>query len=189
MTFTPLAIAGAWLYTPNVWPDERGTFHEVFKLSSISEQLGREFTVKQVNQSHSSKGVIRGIHWTDSEEGQAKYVSCPVGSLWDVVVDLRPASPTFGKWDAALLTADNRKSVLLSEGLGHGFLALAEGTVANYLCSSEFNPTADKSLNPLSPSLGINFKAIADSFGVVNFTLSTKDSEAEDFAKMALGSH
>lgn len=181
MTFTPMAIAGAWVHTPKVWPDERGTFHEVFKLSAISEQLGRDFTVKQVNQSLSSKGVIRGIHWTDSEEGQAKYVSCPAGSLWDVVVDLRTDSPTFGKWDAALLTAENRKSVLISEGLGHGFLALEDATVANYLCSSEFNSSADKTLNPLSPNLGIGFQVAAAPFKILEFTLSSKDSSAPNF--------
>jgi dTDP-4-dehydrorhamnose 3,5-epimerase len=181
VTFTPMAIAGAWVHTPKVWPDERGTFHEVFKLSAISEQLGRDFTVKQVNQSLSSKGVIRGIHWTDSEEGQAKYVSCPAGSLWDVVVDLRPESATFGKWDAVLLTAENKKSVLISEGLGHGFLALEDGTLANYLCSSEFDPAGDKTISPLSPTLSIDFQFIAASHGLDAFLLSSKDSEAEYF--------
>jgi dTDP-4-dehydrorhamnose 3,5-epimerase len=181
VTFTPMAIAGAWVHTPKVWPDERGTFHEVFKLSAISEQLGRNFTVKQVNQSLSSKGVIRGIHWTDSEEGQAKYVSCPAGSLWDVVVDLRPESATFGKWEAVLLTAENKKSVLISEGLGHGFLALEDGTIANYLCSSEFDPAGDKTLSPLSPKLSIDFQSIAANHGLDAFLLSPKDSEAEYF--------
>lgn len=181
MTFTQMAIAGAWVHTPQVWPDERGTFHEVFKLSAISEQLGRDFTVKQVNQSLSSKGVIRGIHWTDSEEGQAKYVSCPAGSLWDVVVDLRTESSTFGKWDAALLTAENRKSVLISEGLGHAFLALEDETVANYLCSSEFNPAGDKTISPLSPKLAIDFSSFASRYGIKDFLLSPKDSEAPLF--------
>jgi dTDP-4-dehydrorhamnose 3,5-epimerase len=178
-----MSIAGAWVYEPKVWPDQRGTFHEVFKLSLISEQLGRDFEVKQVNQSLSSKGVIRGIHWTDSEEGQAKYVSCPAGALWDVVVDLRPESPTFGSWDAALLTAENRKSVLISESLGHAFLALQDGTVANYLCSSEFKPEGDKTINPLSSNLKIEFEAIGRNFDIKNFILSSKDAEATIFTK------
>ena len=176
-----MAIAGAWVHTPKVWPDERGTFHEVFKLSAISEQLGRLFTVKQVNQSLSSKGVIRGIHWTDSDEGQAKYVSCPAGALWDVVVDLRPESSTYGKWDAVLLSAENRLSVLISEGLGHGFLSLEHGTIANYLCSSAFNPTADKTISPLSPRLAIDFNAASIGSGIQEFLLSPKDSEAPTF--------
>jgi dTDP-4-dehydrorhamnose 3,5-epimerase len=176
-----MSISGAWVYEPKVWPDERGSFHEVFKLSAISEQLGRDFEVKQVNQSLSRKGVIRGIHWTDSTEGQAKYVSCPAGALWDVVVDLRPKSLTFGKWDAALLTAENRKSVLISEGLGHAFLALQDGTVANYLCSSEFNPAADKTISPLSPKLEIDFESIAQAQDIAGFILSPKDADAQVF--------
>ncbi len=181
MTFTPLKIAGVWLHTPKVWPDDRGTFHEVFKLSLISEQLGREFQVKQVNQSTSSAGVIRGIHWTDSPEGQAKYVSCPKGSLWDVVVDLRPDSETYGQWDSRILSEENGQSLLISEGIGHAFLALEDGTVANYLCNSEFNPAADKTINPLDERLAIGFLEKANSFEIQNLKLSTKDSQGAAF--------
>ena len=181
MTFTPLKIEGVWLHTPKVWPDGRGTFHEVFKLSLISEQLGREFHVKQVNQSSSAAGVIRGIHWTDSLEGQAKYVSCPKGALWDVVVDLRLGSSTYGQWDARTLSADNGQSLLISEGIGHAFLSLEDGTVANYLCSSEFNPSADKTVNPLDPSLKIGFSKLAEEFGIQDLRMSPKDAEGAAF--------
>jgi dTDP-4-dehydrorhamnose 3,5-epimerase len=167
MTFTPLKIEGVWLHTPMVWPDERGAFHEVFKLSNISEQLGREFEVKQVNQSQSLAGVIRGIHWTESSEGQAKYVSCPKGALWDVVVDLRPDSPTYGHWEARTLSEENGHSLLISEGIGHAFLSLEDGTVANYLCTTEFNPAADKTISPLDPVLSISFLKKAKEFGFI----------------------
>ncbi len=181
MTFTPLKIEGVWLHTPKVWPDDRGTFHEVFKLSLITEQLGRDFQVKQVNQSTSAAGVIRGIHWTDSPEGQAKYVSCPKGALWDVVVDLRPTSTTYGQWDAQLLSEANGHSLLISEGIGHAFLALENGTVANYLCTSEFNPAADKTINPLDPKLSIGFLEKAKDFGIKDLVLSPKDSDGSEF--------
>ena len=181
MSFTPMSIAGAWVYDPKVWTDERGTFHEVFKLSAISEQLGRGFEVKQVNQSLSRKGVIRGIHWTNSVYGQAKYVSCIQGSIWDVVVDLRPESPTFGNWDAIVLSYENRRSILISEGIGHGFLSLSEGAVANYLCSSEFNPADDRTINPLSKKLGISFEEIASAHEIESFLLSDKDKNGETF--------
>jgi dTDP-4-dehydrorhamnose 3,5-epimerase len=181
MTFTPLKIDGVWLHTPKVWPDDRGTFHEVFKLSIISQQLGRDFQVKQVNQSTSAVGVIRGIHWTDSSEGQAKYVSCPKGSLWDVVVDLRPNSETYGQWDARTLSAENGQSLLISEGIGHAFLALEDGTVANYLCSSEFNPEADKTVNPLDSWLAIGFLEKANEYGIQGLILSPKDTEGAAF--------
>lgn len=181
MTFTPLRIEGVWLHTPIVWPDDRGTFHEVFKLSLISEQLGREFQVKQVNQSTSAAGVIRGIHWTDSPEGQAKYVSCPKGSLWDVVVDLRPDSETYGQWDARTLSVENGQSLLISEGIGHAFLALQKGTIANYLCTSEFNPAADKTINPLDSILDISFLKTAEEFGIKDLIMSSKDSGGSAF--------
>lgn len=181
MSFTPLKIEGVWLHTPKVWPDDRGTFHEVFKLSLIYQQLGRDFRVKQVNQSTSASGVIRGIHWTDSPEGQAKYVSCPKGAIWDVVVDLRPDSETYGQWDARTLSAENGQSLLISEGIGHAFLALENGTVANYLCSSEFNPEADKTINPLDSLLAIDFSTKAHEFGIVDLKLSPKDSGGADF--------
>ncbi len=169
------------MHTPSVFPDERGSFHEVFKLSAIEDQLGRSFQVKQVNQSTSAKGVIRGIHFTDSDEGQAKYVSCVAGALWDVIVDVRKDSETYGQWDAVLLSSENRKSVLISEGLGHAFLSLEDGTVANYLCTSEFNPAADKTINPLSENLDIDFATIAEEHAVDGFVLSPKDSEAPNF--------
>jgi dTDP-4-dehydrorhamnose 3,5-epimerase len=181
MSFTPLSIEGVWLHTPEVWPDERGTFHEVFKLSQISEQLGRDFQVKQVNQSTSAAGVIRGIHWTDGPEGQAKYLSCPKGSLWDVVVDLRPSSRTYGQWDARMLSEANGQSLLISEGIGHAFLALEEGTVANYLCTSEFNPDADKTINPMDSNLSIGFLAKANEFGIHDLILSPKDASGSAF--------
>jgi dTDP-4-dehydrorhamnose 3,5-epimerase len=181
MSFTPLSIEGVWLHTPRVWPDERGTFHEVFKLSQISEQLGRDFQVKQVNQSTSAAGVIRGIHWTDSPEGQAKYVSCPKGALWDVVVDLRPNSSTYGEWDALVLSEENGQSLLLSEGIGHAFLALKNETVASYLCTSEFNPSADKTISPLDPTLKISFSQKAREFGIQDLIMSPKDTQGSAF--------
>lgn len=176
-----MSIDGAWIYTPTIRPDSRGTFHEVFKISLIERELGIPFPVLQVNQSLSKKGVVRGIHWTESPEGQAKYVSCVSGALWDVVIDLRPSSPTFGKWDAALLTSENRKSILISKGLGHAFLALENNTVANYLCTAEFDPTVDRSINPLSASLAIPFLSFANDNGIPTLVISERDSASQDF--------
>ena len=109
MSFTPLKIQGSWVYTPRKFEDDRGSFHEVFKLSLLSEILGRDFEVKQVNQSVSRAGTIRGIHWADVPPGQAKYVFCSRGSIWDVVVDIRVGSSTFGQFDGVELSATNGK--------------------------------------------------------------------------------
>jgi dTDP-4-dehydrorhamnose 3,5-epimerase len=177
MPFQEMKIKGAWIHRPLRHSDERGHFEELFKLSQIKSELGRTFIVRQVNQSVSKKGVIRGIHYTDDPEGQAKYVSCPKGAIWDVVVDLREDSPTYGQWDAVELSGDNGLSVFVSEGLGHAFLSLEDGSVANYLCSSEYNLKADRTINALSPGLAIQFNAS----GLSNFVLSPKDSTAANF--------
>jgi dTDP-4-dehydrorhamnose 3,5-epimerase len=175
MSFTPLKIKGSWLYTPKRFDDERGSFHEVFKLSTISEVIGRSFEVKQVNQSLSKAGVIRGIHWADVPPGQAKYISCPRGALWDVVVDIRLGSPTIGQWDAVELSEANGQSILIEEGLGHAFLSLSDDTVANYLCTEPFNPNAEHGINPLDKTLSIPFHTI---WSGGEFKISTKDLEA-----------
>jgi dTDP-4-dehydrorhamnose 3,5-epimerase len=181
MNFTPLSIDGVWVHEPEILPDERGSFHEVFKLSLIKSQIGRDFEVRQVNQSVSGKGVLRGIHWTDNFSGQAKYISCAKGSLWDVVVDLRPDSKTFGQWDSFYLSEADCRSILISEGIGHAFLALEEGTVANYLCTAEFDPLSDKTINPLDTKLDIPFEAKALEFGISKLVLSAKDKAGTAF--------
>jgi dTDP-4-dehydrorhamnose 3,5-epimerase len=175
MSFTPLKIQGSWVFEPRKFDDDRGSFHEVFKLSQISEVLGRAFEVKQVNHSISKAGVIRGIHWADFPPGQAKYVSCFRGSIWDVVVDIRVGSPTFGQWDAAELSAENGKCVLIEEGLGHVFLALEDDSVVSYLCSEPFNPSAEQGINPLDQDVAIPFSSKSIS---ASFEISPKDSEA-----------
>jgi dTDP-4-dehydrorhamnose 3,5-epimerase len=176
MQFTPMAVRGAWVHTPARHEDNRGHFEEQFKLSAIEAQLGRTFTVKQVNHSVSAKGVIRGIHFTDSPEGQAKYVSCPQGAIWDVVVDLRPESETYGNWDAVVISAENGKSVLISEGLGHAFLSLENNSTAQYLCTSEYSNRHEKTFSPFSPFFSINFEHVARSVDLEPaFNLSNRD--------------
>jgi dTDP-4-dehydrorhamnose 3,5-epimerase len=180
MSFTPLVIEGSWVFTPKQLPDDRGSFHEVFKLPQITEALGFGFEVKQVNQSRSAAGVIRGIHWADVPPGQAKYIFCPKGAIWDVVVDIRVGSPTFGKFDAVELNAANGKSVLIKEGLGHVFLSLEDDTVVNYLCSEPFNPASEHGLNPLDTDIAIPFTSILPG---ASFAISPKDEAATSFSQ------
>jgi dTDP-4-dehydrorhamnose 3,5-epimerase len=181
MLFTAASLEGVFVYSPQRHSDNRGHFEERFKLSEFSSQVGVEFKVRQVNQSSSSKGVLRGIHYTEGSPGQAKYVSCPRGSIWDVVVDLRRNSPSYGKWFAKLLSADNGKSIFIPEGMGHAFVALENDSVVNYLCSTEFDPTLDRALNPFSPKLGIPFEELLSTHGIQKLILSEKDSSAPDF--------
>jgi dTDP-4-dehydrorhamnose 3,5-epimerase len=181
MPFQEMKIKGAWIHTPIRHNDERGYFEEQFKLSQIEAELGRTFTVKQVNQSVSNKGVIRGIHYTESPEGQAKYVSCPQGAIWDVVVDLRKDSSTYGEWDAVELSAENGLSVFISEGFGHAFMSLINGSVANYLCSEAYDLSTERTVNFFSSSLSVSFADIAKKFQITSFTQSHKDEQSEEF--------
>jgi dTDP-4-dehydrorhamnose 3,5-epimerase len=183
MPFQPLSIEGAWVFAPQIHEDSRGSFLESFRLDEIKSKLGRDFAVKQVNQSTSAKGVIRGIHSSKTPPGQAKYITCPAGAIWDVVVDLRPASQTFGEWEAIELSASNAKAVLISEGLGHGFLSLEDGSVASYLCNEVYEPNLEFGINPLDKDLAIDFQSRLEAIGIPDGILSKKDSDAPSFAQ------
>ena len=102
--------------------------------------------------------------------------SSPKGAIWDVVVDLRKGSPTFGEWDAVEISAENGVSVFIAEGLGHSFLSLAEESVATYLCSAEHNSGNDKGFHPLSPRLGIKFDTISSEHNIGGYIVSFRDS-------------
>ena len=131
-----LGIEGAWVYTPTVHGDDRGSFAEQFRGAEFAADLGYRLDIAQVNCSVSQRGVIRGIHYADVPPGQAKYVSCLAGAGLDVIVDIRVGSPTFGEWEAVRLDATSRRSVFISEGLGHAFMALTDDATLLYLCST-----------------------------------------------------
>ena len=153
----PLGVEGAWVYTPLVHGDDRGSFFEAFRGAEFAADLGYRLDIAQVNCSVSRRGVIRGIHYSDVPPGQAKYVSCVSGAIVDVVVDLRAGSPGFGKWEAVRLDDQSRRSVFLTEGLGHGFMAVSEQATVLYLCSTPYVPGREHGVDPLVPALGIGW--------------------------------
>jgi dTDP-4-dehydrorhamnose 3,5-epimerase len=152
-----LKIAGTWLYTPQVWRDQRGHFFEMFHGQEFASDLGYRFDVAQVNCSVSRRGVIRGIHFADVPPGQAKYVCCTSGSIIDVVVDLRVGSPTFKSWESVELDAASGSALFIAEGLGHAFAALSAEATVVYLCSSPYNPGREHGIQPLDPDIGITW--------------------------------
>jgi len=151
----PLGIEGAWVHTPQVHSDDRGSFAEAFRGAEFAADLGYRLDVAQVNCSVSRRGVIRGIHYADVPPGQAKYVTCVAGAILDVVVDLRTGSPSFGKWESVLLDAGTRRAVFLAEGLGHAFMALTDDATALYLCSTPYAPGREHGVDPRDPTIGI----------------------------------
>ena len=157
MKLTPLEIEGVWLGESPVWSDDRGFFREWFKSEEIKNATGRDFGIEQANISLSSAGTLRGIHYSIAPRGQAKWITCVSGSIKDVIVDIRPDSPTFGKWVEVELNGTSGKAVFVSERLGHGFLVLQDNTSVVYLVSTPFSPTYEFEINPFDESIGINW--------------------------------
>lgn len=178
MEIRELAVPGAWEFTPRQFGDARGVFLEWFKEPGFIEIAGHSLQLAQANLSVSAAGVLRGIHLADVPPGQAKYVTCPKGAVVDVIVDLRVGSPTFGTWDAVLLDDVDRRAVYLSEGLGHGFCSLEDGSTVVYLCSEPYAPEREHEVHPLDPAIGIEWPTVARDGSPLTYELSAKDTAA-----------
>ena len=173
MEFEKIGIEGAWLAKSPILKDERGDFREWFKSEEILSKTGFNFEVAQSNVSTSAKGVVRGIHYSIAPEGQAKWITCVSGSIQDVIVDIRPDSTTFGQWVDVELKSESGKAIFISEGLGHGFLALEDSTAVAYLVSTPFSPTHEFEINPLDQKIGIDWR-----MQLSDFKISNKDVKA-----------
>lgn len=157
MELMPLGIEGVWLAGSPVWSDDRGFFREWFKSADVKNATGRDFGIEQANISLSSRGTLRGIHYSIARRGQAKWITCISGSIKDVIVDIRPESKSFGRWIEVELSGDSGNAVFISEGLGHAFVALEDNTTVAYLVSTPFSPTDEFEINPLDEKIGINW--------------------------------
>jgi dTDP-4-dehydrorhamnose 3,5-epimerase len=180
-----LGIDGAFVMTPQVHGDSRGAFLEWFRADCFRKITGHDLTLAQANCSVSAAGTIRGIHFADVPPGQAKYVTCPSGALLDVVVDIRVGSPTYGRWEAVLLDDQNRRALYMAEGLGHAFMALADGTVSQYLCSTPYAPEREHGVHPLDPRIGIEWPTTDRHGQPVDRLLSERDQQMPLLAEAA----
>ncbi len=140
--------------------DSRGHFFEWLTDKGFRSFAGHRLDVRQANCSVSSAGVLRGLHFAEVPPSQAKYVTCVRGSVFDVVVDIRVGSPTFGQWDSVLLDDTDHRTIYLSEGLGHGFLALQDNSTVMYLCSAEYNPQREHTICATDPALAIDWPLV-----------------------------
>lgn len=181
--YRELAVAGAWEITPRQFGDPRGVFLEWFKEAPFHDAAGHRLDVAQANLSVSAAGVLRGVHFADVPPGQAKYVTCAKGAVLDVVVDIRVGSPTFGQWDSVLLDDVDRRAIYLSEGLGHAFMSLEDGSTVLYLCSTGYNPTGEHGIHPLDPEVGIAWPTTARDGSALTPQLSDKDAAAPTLAE------
>ena len=176
MNLTPLGIEGAWLAESPVWSDQRGNFQEWFKHEEIFSNTGMDFSVKQANFSVNKKGVIRGIHYSLNPDGQSKWITCVAGSIVDVIVDIRPNSPTFKKIEYVTLTGQENRSVLVGKGLGHGFVSLEDETLVAYMLNAPYAPEIEFAIHPFDKTLQINW-----GINELIATLSTQDQNAATF--------
>jgi dTDP-4-dehydrorhamnose 3,5-epimerase len=177
MKVRELDIPGAWEITPQVHSDSRGMFFEWLTDHEFTGFAGHGLDVRQANCSVSSAGVLRGLHFAQVPPSQAKYVTCLSGSVFDVVVDIRVGSPTFGRWDSVLLDNRDRRTVYLSEGLAHGFLSLEDNSTVMYLCSAEYSPQREHTIAPTDPTLAIDWPSVHE------LVLSDRDAAAPTLAE------
>lgn len=183
MQIEQLSVEGAWTFTPRQFRDDRGVFLAWFGEEAFSSATGHDLRLAQANCSVSAAGVVRGVHYADVPPGQAKYVTCMVGAVMDVVVDLRVGSPTFGQHDSVLLDDVERRGIYLSEGLGHAFMALRDGSTVVYACSEPYAPQREHGVYPLDPELGITWPTAAPDGSPLTPSLSPKDAEAPTLAQ------
>jgi dTDP-4-dehydrorhamnose 3,5-epimerase len=155
MNITKLDIGGAYYIEAKRHADERGWFQEWFKKSELQKHIDFDFSPAQANISRSSKGVVRGIHYSIAPEGQAKLVTVINGAIDDYVIDINPNSQNFGKWTRVHLTAQDGNAILLPPHAGHAFQALTDNAIVCYLVTAEFNQSVEYAICPTCPDVGI----------------------------------
>lgn len=155
MKVRELSVSGALEFTPDVFPDERGLFLSPFQGPAFTEATGGTFPLAQSNHSRSRRGVVRGVHFTTTPPGCAKYVYCPRGAALDIVVDIRVGSPTFGQWDTVLMDQNDFRALYFPVGLGHAFVALEDDTVMSYMITSSYVPEYELAISVTDPALNL----------------------------------
>ena len=154
--FKRLEIPDVIIITPKAFSDERGFFMESYKESEFKEN-GINFEFKQDNHSKSSKKVLRGLHYQLEPYAQGKLVRVITGKIFDVAVDIRRGSPTFGKWVSAELSEDNKKMLWIPPGFAHGFLSLEDNTNVLYKSTNEYNKESERGISWNDPEIGIKW--------------------------------
>ncbi|EEQ8254399.1 dTDP-4-dehydrorhamnose 3,5-epimerase [Escherichia coli] len=150
-------IPDVLIFEPKVFGDERGFFFESFNQKVFEEAVGRKVEFVQDNHSKSSKGVLRGLHYQLEPYAQGKLVRCVVGEVFDVAVDIRKSSPTFGKWVGVNLSAENKRQLWIPEGFAHGFITLSNIAEFIYKTTQFYNPSFERVIAWDDPVLNINW--------------------------------
>jgi len=164
MTATETKLKGCFIIEPKVFKDSRGYFFESFNQNKFNTLIGQEINFVQDNESFSSKGVLRGLHFQTGAYAQAKLVRAVKGTVLDVVVDMRKESPTFSKHFSIELSEDNKTQLFVPRGFAHGFIVLSETAIFSYKCDNFYDKASEQGLRYDDPSLGIDWKLPANEF-------------------------
>jgi dTDP-4-dehydrorhamnose 3,5-epimerase len=176
MKVTPLYIPDVLLIEPEIFGDNRGFFFESFNQENFEKVIGKKINFVQDNHSKSIKGVLRGLHYQLPPKAQGKLVRVTQGEVFDVVVDLRQSSVSFGKWVGEILSAENKKQIWIPEGFAHGFLTLSDTAEFLYKTTDFYSLENEHSISWNDPNIGIKWPDI-------NIVLSAKDKAANTFLK------
>lgn len=177
MEITDTGFKDLKILTPTVFKDSRGYFFESYKQEEFLK-LGISFNPIQDNESRSSRGVIRGLHYQLNPFSQSKLVRVVEGSIYDVALDLRRSSPTYGKWFGIELDTENRRQLFIPRGFAHGFSVLSEFAVIQYKIDNVYNPQSERGISIFDPALNIDWKT-----GDISPLVSDKDFRNPGFAE------
>lgn len=180
MKVTPTAIPDVLVIEPKVFGDARGFFYESFNGKAFDEAVGRHVEFVQDNHSRSVKGVLRGLHY-QIQQPQGKLVRVVRGAVFDVAVDIRKSSPTFGQWVGVALTEENHKQMWVPEGFAHGFLVVSDSADFLYKTTDYYAPVHERCIRWDDPGLGIRWPDLG-----VQPTLSAKDQAGSSLEKAQL---
>ena len=178
MNYIATSIPDVWILEPRVFEDARGYFMETWREEDFNRAMGHEVHFVQDNQSMSSRGVLRGLHYQKGDASQAKLVRVLQGAVVDVAVDLRQDSPTFGQYVLVELSAENKRQLFIPRGFAHGFQVLSETAVFTYKVDNRYAPETECSIRYDDPTIGIQWPILGD-----EVLLSEKDlNKAVSFA-------
>lgn len=175
MNIVKTKIPEVIIFEPKVFGDSRGYFLESYNKTIFDEAIGRNVEFVQDNHSESQRGVLRGLHYQLDPSAQGKLVRCVVGEVFDVAVDIRRSSPTFGQWEGVILSAENKRQFWIPEGFAHGFITLSERAQFLYKATNYYAPQTERCIIWNDPILNIEWPDIE------NIQLSQKDLEGKFF--------
>ena len=181
MQIRPTPLEGCFIIQPKIFEDERGCFYESFNKQQFENLTGQRINFVQDNESLSSKGVLRGLHFQKGKFAQAKLVRVVKGSVQDVVVDIRPSSKTYGQYFSIELSEENRTQLFIPRGLAHGFLALENDTIFCYKCDNFYNKEAESGILYNDTTLAISWNTLEK-----DIVISKKDLKLPKFKEVEL---